>query len=106
LRANEKNDRLGLMVFIVETISVIFAFKTQTKIKMKTILSNILFVLVFISFQACGQKKMETNKMENLPKTEAEWKAKLSEEEYYILRQKGTERPYTGKFLMHNEKGV
>ena len=73
---------------------------------MKTILSNMLFVLVFISFQACGQKKMETNKMENLPKTEAEWKAKLSEEEYYILRQKGTESPYTGKFLMHNEKGV
>ena len=102
----KKNDRLGLMVFIVETISVIFAFKTQTKIKMKTILSNILFVLVFISFQACGQKKMETNKMENLPKTEADWKAKLSEEEYYILRQKGTESPYTGKFLMHNEKGV
>ena len=35
-----------------------------------------------------------------IEKTEAEWKAKLSEEEYYILRQKGTERPYTGKFLM------
>lgn len=92
--------------FIIETIWAIFAFKTQTKIKMKTILSNMLFVLAFISFQACGQKKMETNKMENLPKTEAEWKAKLSEEEYYILRQKGTERPYTGAFLMHNEKGV
>jgi len=66
-------------------------------------------VLVFISLQACGQQPKQTiatKTMENLPKTEAEWKAKLTEEEYYILRQKGTERPYTGKFLMHNEKGM
>jgi peptide methionine sulfoxide reductase MsrB len=73
-------------------------------------------VLVFISLQACGQQQKQTPKqtiattatktMENLPKTEAEWKAKLTEEEYYILRQKGTEHPYTGKFLMHAEKGM
>jgi methionine-R-sulfoxide reductase len=69
-------------------------------------------VLMFISLQACGQQPKqtiattETKKMDNLPKTEAEWKAKLTEDEYYILRQKGTERPYTGKFLMHNEKGM
>lgn len=73
-------------------------------------------VLVFISLQACGQQPKQTptqtiattatKTMENLPKTEAEWKAKLTEEEYYILRQKGTEHPYTGKFLMHNEKGM
>ena len=69
-------------------------------------------VLVFISLQACGQQPKQTiattatKTMENLPKTEAEWKAKLTEDEYYILRQKGTERPYTGKFLMHNEKGM
>ena len=43
--------------------------------------------------------------MDQLPTSEAEWKAKLSEEEFYILRQKGTERPYTGKFLMHVDKG-
>ena len=77
-------------------------------------------VLLFVSLQACGQEPKQTTKqtptqtiattatktMENLPKTEAEWKAKLTEDEYYILRQKGTERPYTGKFLMHNEKGM
>mgnify|MGYP006170626265 FL=1 len=70
-------------------------------------------VLVFISLQACGQQPKQTpkrtiatNTMENLPKTEAEWKAKLTDDEYYILRQKGTEQPYTGKFLMHNEKGM
>ena len=34
--------------------------------------------------------------------TETEWKAKLTEEEYYILRQSGTERP--GTSVLNNEK--
>jgi methionine-R-sulfoxide reductase len=69
-------------------------------------------ILLILSFQACSQTKSNNNdtirlgKMEKIPQTETEWKAKLSEEEYYILRQKGTERPYTGKFLMHKEEGV
>ncbi|MFN8308498.1 MAG: peptide-methionine (R)-S-oxide reductase MsrB [Chitinophagales bacterium] len=41
-----------------------------------------------------------------IKKTEAEWKHELSEEQYYVLREKGTERPFTGKFNLHKEKGV
>lgn len=41
-----------------------------------------------------------------LEKTEEEWKAQLSEEEFRILRQKGTERPFTGKYNVHKEDGV
>lgn len=37
--------------------------------------------------------------------SDAEWKNRLTENEYYILRQKGTEQPYTGKFLLHKEQG-
>ncbi|MEZ5162230.1 MAG: peptide-methionine (R)-S-oxide reductase MsrB [Fimbriimonadaceae bacterium] len=33
-----------------------------------------------------------------IKKTEEEWREQLSEEEYHVLRQKGTERPYTGKY--------
>ena len=37
--------------------------------------------------------------------TEGEWKKKLSEEEFRILRLKGTEQPNTGKYNIHNKKG-
>src|SRR6476646_8106866 len=35
--------------------------------------------------------------------SEDEWKAKLSDEQYHILREKGTEMAGTGK-LLHNDK--
>ncbi|MBX3045014.1 MAG: peptide-methionine (R)-S-oxide reductase MsrB [Candidatus Kapabacteria bacterium] len=39
-------------------------------------------------------------------KSDTEWKNILSDEEYYILRKKGTERPHTGKYNMHFEDGL
>lgn len=45
----------------------------------------------------------DTNKVE---KTEEEWKSQLTGEQYYVLREKGTERAFTGKFYKHAEKGV
>jgi len=38
--------------------------------------------------------------------TEDEWKEKLSKEEYRVLREKGTERAFTGEFWKHKEKGT
>lgn len=39
-------------------------------------------------------------------KTEEEWKKNLSPEQYHVLREKGTERPFTGKYYLNKEKGV
>ncbi|MDB2702351.1 peptide-methionine (R)-S-oxide reductase MsrB [Flavobacteriaceae bacterium] len=39
-------------------------------------------------------------------KTDAEWKAELSPEEYHILRKAGTERPFSGKFNNHQAQGT
>jgi len=39
-------------------------------------------------------------------KTDEEWKEDLTEEQYYVTRQKGTERPFTGKYHDHKEKGM
>jgi len=41
--------------------------------------------------------------VEKIKKSEDEWRQILSSEQYRILREKGTERPFTGK-LLHNEK--
>ena len=38
--------------------------------------------------------------------TEQEWKAKLSPEQYYILREKGTEKPFSGAFVFTKDKGT
>ena len=41
-----------------------------------------------------------------LNQTEKEWKEKLSADEYYVLRKKGTERPFSGKYFHNKEKGI
>jgi peptide methionine sulfoxide reductase msrA/msrB len=43
--------------------------------------------------------------MEEIAKTDAEWKRTLSAEQYRVMRQKGTETPFTGKYWNHNEQG-
>lgn len=39
-------------------------------------------------------------------KTADEWKTILTDEQYHIMREKGTERPFTGKFWDHKETGT
>lgn len=40
-----------------------------------------------------------------MPKNEEEWKNRLTEEEYRILREKGTEMPFSGTLLHENADG-
>ncbi len=43
---------------------------------------------------------------ETVVKTKEEWKKLLTPEQYYILREKGTERAYSGKYADNHEHGI
>ncbi|QSW99808.1 peptide-methionine (R)-S-oxide reductase MsrB [Haloterrigena alkaliphila] len=42
---------------------------------------------------------------DDLPASDAEWRSELSEEEYRILREAGTEPPFSGEYVDHKEDG-
>jgi peptide-methionine (R)-S-oxide reductase len=43
---------------------------------------------------------------EKVVRTEKEWQARLTPEQFQVTRKKGTERAFTGKYADHKEKGV
>ena len=49
-----------------------------------------------------GEKKV----VDKVVRTDAEWRASLSPEQYQVLREKGTERAFTGKYWDTKEKGT
>ncbi len=68
---------------------------------MKRIFLMPLGILLF-SLTACSQNKEEATKTDykyEVVKSEEEWKNQLSELEYEVLRQEGTERAFTGKYV-------
>ncbi|MCA6361765.1 MAG: peptide-methionine (R)-S-oxide reductase MsrB [Bacteroidetes bacterium] len=44
--------------------------------------------------------------MSNLHKPDEEWRKQLSPFQYYVLREKGTERAFTGEFWNHHATGI
>jgi peptide-methionine (R)-S-oxide reductase len=42
----------------------------------------------------------------DVEKTEEEWRSQLDPDRYQVLRQAGTERPFTGKLLQNKEDGT
>jgi peptide methionine sulfoxide reductase msrA/msrB len=80
---------------------------------LKLIFNPFLFSFLLV-LSACGQHQTAVNKDQSIAsgnssminKPNEFWKKALTEEQYYILREKGTEAPYSGKLLMNKDSGV
>jgi peptide-methionine (R)-S-oxide reductase len=44
--------------------------------------------------------------MDKITKTDAEWKAQLTPEQYNVTRKHGTERAFTGKYAENKDPGI
>ncbi|MBT3504703.1 MAG: peptide-methionine (R)-S-oxide reductase MsrB [Piscirickettsiaceae bacterium] len=44
--------------------------------------------------------------MASIKKTDAQWREQLSDEQYRITRQAGTEPPFSGIYVDHHDKGT
>lgn len=77
------------------------------------LIGSLVIVSLIVGLFATGDKviSQNTNKEElaamtfDVQLSNKEWQEKLTDEEYRILREKGTERPFTGKYVDFNGDG-
>ena len=68
-------------------------------------MKKLILLLFAITFQSCHSQNKETMEPK-VKKTDAEWKKQLTPEQYYVLRQNGTEAKFSSALNKNYGKGV
>ena len=71
-----------------------------------TVLGLALAVVAIAAAPAPAPPKGKSNVIEKIDKTDAEWKKILTPEQFYVLREHGTERAGTSELNHNKKKGV
>ena len=71
---------------------------------MKNIILLSFFVICFSCNSTAQQKKEQ--KIFSVTKTEAEWKTQLTDLQFYVLRESGTERQFSSTLNENHDKGT
>jgi peptide-methionine (R)-S-oxide reductase len=71
-------------------------------------MKNLIYIILICPLFALGQTLNEDKSALDTEwdLTESEWKNRLTELEYYVLRQKGTEYAFTGTYWDNKETGI
>lgn len=73
---------------------------------MKKITSLFLFIMVISCSGNAQETKKEAVKSFKIQKTDTEWKKLLSPQQYYVLREAGTEKPFSSPLNKNYKKGT
>jgi peptide-methionine (R)-S-oxide reductase len=66
----------------------------------------ILFYSINLFAQQDSDVKSNQGKKFEITKTEEEWKKELTPDQYKVLREKGTEYAFSGKYYLNKKKGI
>ncbi|MBO6880981.1 MULTISPECIES: peptide-methionine (R)-S-oxide reductase MsrB [Winogradskyella] len=73
-------------------------------------MKKIMFLFTLSLLFSCNSSAQKKDKQEKetfpVTKTEAEWKEQLTDKQYYVLREAGTERPFSSPLNKNYEEGV
>jgi peptide-methionine (R)-S-oxide reductase len=76
-------------------------------------MQKLIMVAALLTLLSCAGKGQSKNTKKNMNDTtqtitrsEEEWKKVLTPQQFHVLREKGTDAPFTGKYYLNKEKGM